>query len=93
MVHTGIGAHAITSWREAKCTVAGAPSVLRPLAAATVFVLSFLMPMKVEERPDSRIADHHKTTTIEDAIIGEHENQMGQASLGVMNVSYTETGS
>lgn len=63
------------------------------VAAATVFVLSFMAPMNTEERPSPRIADHHRASSLEDAIIGEHESQMGQASLGVMNVSYTESGS
>jgi hypothetical protein len=63
------------------------------VAAATVFVLSFMVPMDTQERPSPRIADHHRACSLEDAIIGEHESQMGQASLGVMNVSYSETGS
>lgn len=64
------------------------------VAAATVFVLSFMAPIDSEQRPSPRIADRHApATTLEDAIIGEHESQMGQASLGVMNVAFNESGS
>jgi hypothetical protein len=64
------------------------------VAAATVFVLSFMMPSPPSERLTPRVVERGApAASLEDAIIGEHEDQMGQASLGVMNVAFNDTGS
>ncbi len=61
------------------------------VAAASVLVVSFIQPFRPETVENPRIADNNEPT-VEEAILIEQEDAMGQASLGV-HISFNETGS
>jgi negative regulator of sigma E activity len=59
------------------------------IAAASVLVVSFIQPFESPSQPPTRVATE---SSVEEAILTDHENQMGQASVGV-HVSFNEAGS
>jgi hypothetical protein len=61
------------------------------VAAASVLVVSFFQPYRPETVKSPQIAERPELS-VEEAILTEHEYQMGQASVGVQ-VSFNEAGS
>lgn len=59
------------------------------VAAVSVLVVSFIQPFEAPSQPPTRVAAE---SSVEEAILTDHEGQMGQASLGV-HVSFNEAGS
>ncbi len=59
------------------------------VAAASVLVVSFFQPFQAPSSVPTRVA---KEASVEEAIITDHEGQLGQASLGVY-ASFNEAGS
>ena len=61
------------------------------VAAASFAVLTLVQPRVPEQSQGPRIAEN-RGPTLEDTILSEHQDAMGQASLGI-HVSFDETGS
>jgi hypothetical protein len=59
------------------------------VAACWALVASVVQPFEAPSQPPTRVATE---SSLEEAILTDHENQMGQASVGV-HVSFNEAGS